>query len=86
MYCNRGGSTWKPAVTPIGPTPVPSSNVGKVQPVTKTSLAARQAPAPAIASGHNVSARPFAPQVDFNLYHTSGEVLNILFNFLYLIQ
>ncbi|GLG97100.1 LIM domain-containing protein jub [Gryllus bimaculatus] len=57
----RGGSTWKPAVAPIGA--VPSINsaapAGNIAPVTKTSLAARPQAAAPIASGHNVAAKPF---------------------------
>ncbi|GLG97106.1 Uncharacterized protein GBIM_03944 [Gryllus bimaculatus] len=56
-----GGSTWKPAVAPIGA--VPSINsaapAGNIAPVTKTSLAARPQAAAPIASGHNVAAKPF---------------------------
>ncbi|XP_049942393.1 PDZ and LIM domain protein Zasp-like isoform X2 [Schistocerca serialis cubense] len=62
LAVQRGGSTWKPTVTPVGPTPPVGAHPG---PVTKTSLAARPAaPATRIGSAHNVSARPFAPQIN----------------------
>ncbi|XP_068081201.1 PDZ and LIM domain protein Zasp isoform X2 [Anabrus simplex] len=62
----RGGSTWKPQVTPVGPTPtINSSPTANIQPVTKTSLAAKKPAAKPIGTGHNVAAKPFgAPQVN----------------------
>ncbi|PSN50731.1 PDZ and LIM domain protein Zasp [Blattella germanica] len=54
-----GGSTWKPQVTPIGPAPVSFNAGGNVQPVTKTSLAAKQQNVPQIGSAHNFAPKPF---------------------------
>lgn len=67
----RGGSTWKPTVTPAGtltrPQPVANSVAA---PVTKTSLAApKQENIGAIGTGHNVSAKPFAPQVRYQIHY-----------------
>ncbi|XP_033222499.1 PDZ and LIM domain protein Zasp isoform X2 [Belonocnema kinseyi] len=58
----RGGSTWKPSVTPISsalPSPTPSIPANNVSPVTKTSLAAKKNDGPLIGSGHNFSPKPF---------------------------
>ncbi|KAF5296874.1 hypothetical protein FQA39_LY12392 [Lamprigera yunnana] len=58
----RGGSTWKPSVAPVGTisSPRPTSSVNNVSPITTTSLAARrQESIGAIGTGHNVSAKPF---------------------------
>lgn len=58
----RGGSTWKPHVTPVTPTlpsPSPVSSVSNISPVTKTSLAAKKHDGPLIGSGHNFSPKPF---------------------------
>lgn len=58
----RGGSTWKPSVTPVGSisSPRPAAPVNNVSPVTNTSLAAgRQDSIGAIGTSHNVSAKPF---------------------------
>ena len=52
--CFRGGSTWKPSVTPVGPSP----SIGNVQPVTKTSLAYKQPSAPQ-PNAYNLAPRPF---------------------------
>ncbi|XP_015178742.1 PREDICTED: uncharacterized protein LOC107067603 [Polistes dominula] len=58
----RGGSTWKPSVTPVSstlPSPTPAVSAGNITPVTKTSLAAKKQDAPLIGSGHNFSPKPF---------------------------
>ncbi|XP_050537667.1 PDZ and LIM domain protein Zasp isoform X2 [Daktulosphaira vitifoliae] len=58
----RGGvSTWKPSVTPIGPSPVPNRLSQSPQLVTKTSLARNGPPqSPAFGSGHNSVTKPFS--------------------------
>ncbi|XP_068905001.1 PDZ and LIM domain protein Zasp isoform X3 [Tenebrio molitor] len=55
----RGGSVWKPTVIPTtGPLPAGS-------PVTKTSLAAtKNENIGSIGTGHNLSAKPFSPQLN----------------------
>lgn len=59
----RGGSTWKPTVTPTGTLTRPQPVSNSVAPVTKTSLAApKQENIGAIGTGHNLSAKPFASQ------------------------
>lgn len=59
----RGGSTWKPTVTPTGTLARSQPISNSVAPVTKTSLAApKQENIGAIGTGHNLSAKPFAPQ------------------------
>ncbi|KAK0171390.1 hypothetical protein PV328_009129 [Microctonus aethiopoides] len=58
----RGGSTWRPSVSPVTPTipsPQPSVAVNNISPVTKTSLAAKKHEGPLIGSGHNFSPKPF---------------------------
>ncbi|KAK0179249.1 hypothetical protein PV327_008056 [Microctonus hyperodae] len=58
----RGGSTWRPSVSPVTPTipsPQPSVTVSNISPVTKTSLAAKKNEGPLIGSGHNFSPKPF---------------------------
>ncbi|XP_046817874.1 uncharacterized protein LOC124423764 isoform X4 [Vespa crabro] len=62
MTVQRGGSTWKPSVTPVSstlPSPTPAVSAGNITPVTKTSLAAKKQDAPLIGSGHNFSPKPF---------------------------
>ncbi|XP_030079782.1 PDZ and LIM domain protein Zasp isoform X18 [Drosophila hydei] len=54
----RGGSTWRPHVTPTGN--VPQANSPYLQTVTKTSLAHHQTDSQHIGCGYNNSARPFA--------------------------
>ncbi|KRG03933.1 uncharacterized protein Dmoj_GI19738, isoform J [Drosophila mojavensis] len=54
----RGGSTWRPQVTPTGN--VPQVNSPYLQTVTKTSLAHHQTDSQHIGCGYNNSARPFA--------------------------
>ncbi|XP_033150941.1 PDZ and LIM domain protein Zasp isoform X6 [Drosophila busckii] len=53
----RGGSTWRPHVTPTGN--VPQANSPYLQTVTKTSLAHHQQDSQHIGCGYNNSARPF---------------------------
>ncbi|KYN34205.1 PDZ and LIM domain protein Zasp [Trachymyrmex septentrionalis] len=58
----RGGSTWKPHVTPATtslPSPMHTAPAGNITPVTKTSLAAKKQDGPLIGSGHNFSPKPF---------------------------
>ncbi|XP_025268055.1 PDZ and LIM domain protein Zasp isoform X3 [Camponotus floridanus] len=58
----RGGSTWKPHVTPATanlPSPIHSASAGNITPVTKTSLAAKKQDGSHIGSGHNFSPKPF---------------------------
>lgn len=65
----RGGSTWKPAVVPTGTFTKPSPSINNVSAVTKTSLAATKGEnIGAIGTGHNLSARPFAPQVSTGFF------------------
>ncbi|XP_032589908.1 PDZ and LIM domain protein Zasp isoform X18 [Drosophila grimshawi] len=54
----RGGSTWRPHVTPTGN--LPQANSPYLQTVTKTSLAHQQQDSQHIGCGYNNSARPFA--------------------------
>ncbi|XP_063219279.1 PDZ and LIM domain protein Zasp isoform X2 [Bacillus rossius redtenbacheri] len=63
VVVQRGGSTWKPAVTPVGA--APTAPRAKLQPVTSTSLAANKPDAPLIGVGHNLTPKPFgAAQVN----------------------
>ncbi|KAK9721662.1 PDZ domain [Popillia japonica] len=56
----RGGTTWKPSVTPL-----PKVSTNNYSPVTKTSLAAKpQSSIGSIGTGHNLSAKPFSPQLN----------------------
>lgn len=58
VIVQRGGSTWRPSVTPTGNLPSPGSYGG---PVTKTSLAHKQPVSDAhIGCGYNNAPRPFA--------------------------
>lgn len=62
LTVQRGGGTWRPAVTPTGAIPSPSPNSyanGHLPTVTKTSLAHHQPEVQHIGSGYNNSARPF---------------------------
>ncbi|XP_017077902.1 PDZ and LIM domain protein Zasp isoform X2 [Drosophila eugracilis] len=54
----RGGSTWRPHVTPTGNVPQPNSPY--LQTVTKTSLAHKQQDSQHIGCGYNNAARPFS--------------------------
>ncbi|CAG2054443.1 unnamed protein product [Timema podura] len=61
LTIQRGGNTWRPSVMTVGPTPKVGAPAGAVQPVTKTSLAARKPDSTPIGGGHNLTARPFGP-------------------------
>lgn len=54
----RGGSTWRPHVTPTGSIPSPNQ-FGNISPVTRTSLAHKQPEQRPIGTGYNNAARPF---------------------------
>lgn len=54
---NRGGSTWRPQVTPTGQLPQPNSPY--LQTVTKTSLAHKQLESQHVGCGYNNAAKPF---------------------------
>lgn len=63
----RGGSTWKPSVVPTASYPTPSPNINNISPITKTSLSAKSSEnIGSIGTGHNLSAKPFSPQVSIN--------------------
>ncbi|XP_029159418.1 uncharacterized protein LOC114931480 isoform X6 [Nylanderia fulva] len=62
LTVQRGGSTWKPHVTPATanlPSPIHTASAGNVAPVTKTSLAAKKQDGAHIGGGHNFSPKPF---------------------------
>ncbi|CAL1677261.1 unnamed protein product [Lasius platythorax] len=62
LTVQRGGSTWKPHVTPATanlPSPIHTASAGNITPVTKTSLAAKKQDGPLIGGGHNFSPKPF---------------------------
>ncbi|XP_073845522.1 Z band alternatively spliced PDZ-motif protein 52 isoform X21 [Musca autumnalis] len=65
MTVQRGGSTWRPHVTPTGNVPQP--NQGHLQTVTKTSLAHKQQESQHIGCGYNNAAKPFGNTVDGNV-------------------
>nr|CAI5847516.1 unnamed protein product [Callosobruchus analis] len=69
MTVQRGGLTWRPSVTPTGHVPAPSPVISNnISPVTRTSLAAPKGDNfGAVGTGHNLSAKPFAPQVNGSL-------------------
>ncbi|CAK9817331.1 PDZ and LIM domain protein Zasp [Anthophora plagiata] len=61
LTVQRGGSTWKPHVSPISsalPSPSPTG-MSNIAPVTKTSLTAKKQDGSHIGSGHNFSPKPF---------------------------
>lgn len=65
----RGGSTWKPSVVPTGSYSTPSQNINNISPVTRTSLSAKPSEnIGAIGTGHNLSAKPFSPQVSSTIF------------------
>ncbi|CAH0556491.1 unnamed protein product [Brassicogethes aeneus] len=65
MTIQRGGSTWKPQVIPTGTYTTHSPNINNLSPVTKTSLHAQPGEnIGAIGTGHNLSAKPFGPQLN----------------------
>ncbi|XP_048485235.1 PDZ and LIM domain protein Zasp isoform X5 [Plutella xylostella] len=60
LTVQRGGGTWRPAVTPTGSLPRPGSRLSATPtPVTNTSLKANPQPSRPIGSGHNNVAKPF---------------------------
>ncbi|CAK1604070.1 unnamed protein product [Parnassius mnemosyne] len=61
LTVQRGGSTWRPTVTPTGSLPRPGSRPlgGALAPVTTTSLKATPQPSRSFGSGHNSVAKPF---------------------------
>ncbi|XP_036332802.1 PDZ and LIM domain protein Zasp isoform X4 [Rhagoletis pomonella] len=59
LTVQRGGSTWRPHVTPTGNLPQPQQNSPYLQTVTKTSLAHKQQEGQHIGCGYNNAARPF---------------------------
>ncbi|XP_019885977.1 PDZ and LIM domain protein Zasp isoform X3 [Ooceraea biroi] len=62
LTVQRGGSTWKPHVTPVTtnlPSPMHTASAGNITPVTKTSLAVKKQDGSLIGSGHNFSPKPF---------------------------
>ncbi|XP_041976616.1 PDZ and LIM domain protein Zasp isoform X10 [Aricia agestis] len=61
LTVQRGGSTWRPSVTPTGSLPRPGSRPlgASPVPVTSTSLKATPQPSRAFGSGHNNVAKPF---------------------------
>lgn len=83
LTIQRGGtSTWKPSVTPVGPSPVPSHLSQSPQLVTKTSLAKVGPQSPAFGSSHNSVSRPFSgsssPKVGNGYSNDSGMVKAIV--------
>ncbi|XP_028900625.1 PDZ and LIM domain protein Zasp isoform X4 [Zeugodacus cucurbitae] len=67
LTVQRGGSTWRPHVTPTGNIPQPQHNSPYLQTVTKTSLAHKQQESQHIGCGYNNAARPFANGGDGNV-------------------
>ncbi|CAH1133154.1 unnamed protein product [Ceutorhynchus assimilis] len=84
MAIQRGGSTWKPSVVPIGAQTKPSPSINNVSTVTKTSLAAVPGEnIGAIGTGHNLSAKPFAsqgPQVNGAVNGSGPKLVNKQYN------
>ncbi|XP_037897128.1 PDZ and LIM domain protein Zasp isoform X2 [Glossina fuscipes] len=62
MTVQRGGSTWRPQITPTGQLPQPNSPY--LQTVTKTSLAHKQLESQHVGCGYNNAAKPFTQGVD----------------------
>lgn len=60
LYLSGGTSTWKPSITPVGPSPVPNHLSHSPQLVTKTSLAKVGPQSPAFGSSHNSVSRPYS--------------------------
>ncbi|XP_036227887.2 PDZ and LIM domain protein Zasp isoform X2 [Bactrocera oleae] len=67
LTVQRGGSTWRPHVTPTGNIPQPQQNSPYLQTVTKTSLAHKQQDSQHIGCGYNNAARPFVNGGDGNV-------------------
>ncbi|KAL5244921.1 hypothetical protein ACI65C_012331 [Semiaphis heraclei] len=81
----RGGtSTWKPSVTPVGPSPVPSRLSQSPQIVTKTSLAKVGPQSPAFGSSHNSVSRPYSgassPKVNPSGYNNDSGTVKAIVN------
>jgi membrane-associated protease RseP (regulator of RpoE activity) len=77
----RGGSTWKPQVTPTGNVPKPAMQSNSVSPVTKTSLAAKPQSYSPIGSQHNVSAKGFnSPTPHLNGNSEAPKLVNKQYN------
>lgn len=55
-------------MTPVGPAPVNFTPASNIQPVTKTSLAAKKQDGPHIGGGHNFAPKPYGgPQVSYEM-------------------
>ncbi|XP_021917266.1 PDZ and LIM domain protein Zasp isoform X20 [Zootermopsis nevadensis] len=81
LTVQRGGSTWKPQVTPVGPAPVNFTPASNIQPVTKTSLAAKKQDGPHIGGGHNFAPKPYGgPQVNGISDPTVKSIVNKQYN------
>ncbi|XP_060842297.1 PDZ and LIM domain protein Zasp isoform X8 [Rhopalosiphum padi] len=81
----RGGtSTWKPSVTPVGPSPVPSRLSQSPQILTKTSLAKVGPQSPAFGSSHNSVSRPYSgtssPKVNSSGYNNDSGTVKAIVN------
>ncbi|XP_003247586.1 PDZ and LIM domain protein Zasp isoform X5 [Acyrthosiphon pisum] len=81
----RGGtSTWKPSVTPVGPSPVPSRLSQSPQILTKTSLAKVGPQSPAFGSSHNSVSRPYSgtssPKVNPSGYNNDSGTVKAIVN------
>ncbi|XP_050053408.1 PDZ and LIM domain protein Zasp isoform X11 [Aphis gossypii] len=81
----RGGtSTWKPSVTPVGPSPVPSRLSQSPQILTKTSLAKVGPQSPAFGSSHNAVSRPYSgtssPKVNSSGYNNDSGTVKAIVN------
>ncbi|XP_022176856.1 PDZ and LIM domain protein Zasp isoform X3 [Myzus persicae] len=81
----RGGtSTWKPSVTPVGPSPVPSRLSQSPQILTKTSLAKVGPQSPAFGSSHNSVSRPYSgtssPKVNPSGHHNDSGTVKAIVN------
>lgn len=59
LTVQRGGSTWKPTVNPVGTLPRTQPIANNVTPVTKTSLAAKKQEFTPIGATHNLSPKGF---------------------------
>ncbi|XP_026814102.1 PDZ and LIM domain protein Zasp isoform X8 [Rhopalosiphum maidis] len=81
----RGGtSTWKPSVTPVGPSPVPNRLSQSPQILTKTSLAKVGPQSPAFGSSHNSVSRPYSgtssPKVNSSGYNNDSGTVKAIVN------
>lgn len=81
LTVSRGGSTWRPAVTPTGSLPSPTPSLaGNITPVTRTSLAATPQEVKPIGSGHNNAAKPFAAIPAQQVNGNDGQIKSIVNN------